>query len=45
MIRMILQGGLGNQMFEYASALAMANEMHTSLVLDTSIFDVYGDRA
>lgn len=45
MIRMILQGGLGNQMFEYASAFSLARETGTELVLDKSFFDVYGNRA
>ena len=45
MIRVILQGGLGNQMFEYAAGLAMAIKTHSRLVLDTSVFDVYGNRA
>lgn len=45
MIRMILQGGLGNQMFEYASVFSLAKETGTELVLDKSFFNVYGNRA
>lgn len=45
MIRVILQGGLGNQMFEFAAGFSLANRMQTRLVLDTSMFEVYGKRA
>ena len=45
MIKLILQGGLGNQMFEYATAYALAKDRHASLVLDTSFFDVFGKRS
>ena len=45
MIRVILSGGLGNQMFEYASAFAWAKETGDDLLIDTSFFDVYGDRS
>lgn len=44
MIRIILSGGLGNQMFEYASAFAWAKENGEDLSIDTSFFAVYGDR-
>lgn len=37
MIIMVLRGGLGNQMFEYASAKAMALRSGTELVLNTSL--------
>lgn len=45
MIRVILSGGLGNQMFEYASAFAWAKETGDDLLIDTSFFDVYGNRS
>lgn len=45
MIRLILQGGLGNQMFEYAAGFALASRLETGLVLDTSMYEVYGGRA
>ena len=45
MIKLILQGGLGNQMFEYATAYALAKDRHASLVLDTSFFEVFGKRS
>lgn len=44
MIRLILQGGLGNQMFEYASAYSIARRTNQPLVLDRSFFDLYGGR-
>ena len=44
MIQLILQGGLGNQMFEYAAAYALAKNRNTQLVLDMSFFDVFGQR-
>ena len=44
MIRIILQGGLGNQMFEYATAYAIARCANQPLVLDTSFFDIYAGR-
>ncbi len=44
MIHLILQGGLGNQMFEYATAYALARHKNTSLVLDMSFFDAYGHK-
>lgn len=44
MIRLILQGGLGNQMFEYASAYAIARRINQPLVLDMSFFEVYKGR-
>lgn len=45
MIHLILQGGLGNQMFEYATAYALARSKNTSLVLDMSFFDAYGRKS
>lgn len=44
MIRVILQGGLGNQMFEYAAAYAAARRVSQPLVFDHSFFEVYGKR-
>jgi hypothetical protein len=34
MIQVILRGGMGNQMFEYAHGLALAKKHHTDLVVD-----------
>ncbi len=45
MIRVIVQGGLGNQMFEYASAYALAKRSNSELVIDTSFINVYGNRS
>ena len=45
MIRVIIQGGLGNQMFEYASAYALAQKANSDIVIDTSFIDVYGGRS
>ncbi len=39
MIRVVLQGGLGNQMFQYAAARALAERNNTNVVLDLSWFD------
>ncbi|MEE9369171.1 MAG: alpha-1,2-fucosyltransferase [Pontiella sp.] len=36
MIRVFLQGGLGNQMFQYAAGRALADKHKTALCLDTS---------
>jgi len=44
MIRVILQGGLGNQMFEYAAAYALAHERNMPLALDMSFMDVFGHK-
>jgi len=39
MIKLILKGGLGNQMFQYAFAKSVAIETNQELVLDTSFLD------
>lgn len=39
MIRVILRGGLGNQMFQYAAGLATARKNNTGLVLDTAFLN------
>ena len=36
-----LIGGLGNQMFQYAAARALAAKRNTSVLLDISSFDSY----
>jgi len=36
MIQIILRGGMGNQMFEYAAGLSLAKKYNTDLVLDTT---------
>jgi|SaaInl8_200m_RNA_FD_contig_41_2269409_length_3092_multi_3_in_0_out_0_3 hypothetical protein len=41
MITVRLNGGLGNQMFQYAMAKALASHNNTKLVLDTNEFDTY----
>lgn len=37
MVTVLLRGGLGNQMFEYAAALGLAEKYHTDVVLDTTM--------
>ena len=44
MIHLLLQGGQGNQMFEYATALAIAEEYGHTICVDRSFFDVFGGR-
>lgn len=44
MLEVILQGGLGNQMFEYATARSLAEDYGCTLSLDMSLFNVYKDR-
>lgn len=44
-MRVLLQGGLGNQMFQYAAAYAIAKRLGCGLELDLSMFDVFGTRA
>jgi hypothetical protein len=41
MLTVRLVGGLGNQMFQYASALALAKKLGTDLLLDASEFQTY----
>lgn len=36
MIKVVLKGGLGNQMFQYCAGLSLARKLNTSLVLDTT---------
>lgn len=36
-----LMGGLGNQLFQYATAYALARRQHKKLLLDTRFFDNY----
>lgn len=45
MIKVILQGGLGNQMFEYAAAYALSRRNNVPFALDMSFFDVYGNKS
>jgi len=45
MIKVILQGGLGNQMFEYAAAYALARRNNVPLALDMSYMDVFGHKS
>lgn len=35
MVTVLLSGGLGNQMFQYAAARALANRLHTTVLIDT----------
>lgn len=39
MIRLILKGGLGNQMFQYAAAYRIAKRFNHRLILDTTFLD------
>lgn len=39
MIRLILKGGLGNQMFQYAAGYSLAKKYNQQLVLDTTFLD------
>lgn len=45
MIKVILQGGLGNQMFEYAAAYALARRNNVPFALDMSYMDVFGHKS
>ena len=45
MIVVRLTGGLGNQMFQYAAARALADRLAVELVLDTRGFDAYNFRS
>lgn len=45
MIKIILQGGLGNQMFEYAAACAISHRNKVSFALDMSYMDVFGHKS
>jgi hypothetical protein len=45
MITVILQGGLGNQMFQFATAKALALRLDTELILDLSFFNLHKDKA
>ena len=42
MIKVILQGGLGNQMFEYAAVYSLAHKRDLPFALDMSFMDVFG---
>lgn len=44
MLDLILQGGQGNQMFEYATALAVSEELGVKVRLDLSFFDAFGKK-
>lgn len=39
MIHVIIQGGFGNQLFQYAMGYALAKQLNTKLILDVSFFD------
>lgn len=39
MIRLLLNGGLGNQMFQYAAGLSLASKINTELVLDLTFLE------
>ena len=45
MIKVILQGGLGNQMFEYAAAYALSRRNNMPFALDMSYMDVFGHKS
>ena len=44
MITIILQGGLGNQMFQYAAAKALASRLNTNVRLDLSVFKIHHNK-
>lgn len=44
MIKVILQGGLGNQLFEYAAAYALSRHNNIPFALDMSFMDVFGHK-
>ncbi len=39
MIRLLLNGGLGNQMFQYAAGLNLARKLNTDLILDLTFLE------
>ena len=39
MIRTVIQAGLGNQLFQYATGYALAKEIGCDLELDVSFFE------
>jgi hypothetical protein len=45
MISVILNGGLGNQMFQFATAKALALKLDTELVLDLSFFNQHRNKS
>lgn len=45
MITIILSGGLGNQMFQYASGKALATRLNTGMRLDLSFFEVFKNKS
>jgi hypothetical protein len=44
MITVILQGGLGNQMFQFAAAKALALKLKTNLILDLSFLEQFRNK-
>lgn len=40
MVIVYIQGGLGNQLFQYAAALSLANHLNTKVILDTTWFSI-----
>jgi hypothetical protein len=44
MVSVILNGGLGNQMFQFATAKALALKLGTELELDLSFFNLHGNK-
>ena len=44
MIEILLQGGLGNQLFQYATAYALAKQNKCEICVDTSLLDVFAGR-
>jgi hypothetical protein len=45
MVSVILNGGLGNQMFQFATAKALALKLGTELELDLSFFDLHRNKS
>lgn len=45
MITVILQGGLGNQLFQYATAKALSLKLDTTLNVNTSFFSIHKNKS
>ena len=45
MITIILQGGLGNQMFQYAAAKALSTRLNTDVKVDISLYKIHQNKS
>lgn len=45
MITIILQGGLGNQMYQYAAAKSLATRLNTEVRMDLSVFKIHQQKS